>query len=96
MSTVHTNNEGTFSGARLLASAPGRILAILASHAESASQTLSFYDGLNASTSLLFRLHIPPGSTPRYLVFPVHSAPSFRLGLYVEAGACTVHISWIA
>jgi hypothetical protein len=96
MSTVHTDREGTFSGAKLLASTPGRILAILASHDESAGQTLNFYDGLNASAVLLFRLHIPPGSTPRYLVFPAHCAPSFRLGLYVEAGACHVHMSWIA
>ena len=96
MPTIHTTSEGAFSGAKLLASAPGKILAILASHAESASQTLSFYDGLNASAALLFRLHIPAGSTPRHLVFPSEAAPSFRLGLYVEAGACHVHVSWIS
>jgi hypothetical protein len=96
MSTIHTSSEGAFSGAKLLASSPGKILAILASHAESASQTLSFYDGLNASANLLFRLHLPAGGTPRHLAFQPDYAPSFRLGLYVDAGACNVYVSWIA
>ena len=96
MSTTHTTSEGAFRGGKLLASTPGKILAILASHAESASQTLSFYDGLNASAALLFRLHIPAASTPRHLVFPPGYSPSFRLGLYVDAGSCDVHVTWIS
>ena len=79
----------------LLHNGPGSVLRILASHAESSAQTVILYDGLNAASPIMLKLHLPTGSIPFHLQFPEASPLRFALGLYVDPGNCAVHLTTI-
>lgn len=71
------------------------MLSLLASHGEVAAETISFYDGMDASGTKLLQVVIPAGVAPVLLEFKPYSI-NFTIGLYVDPGACKLFLERVA
>jgi hypothetical protein len=91
-----TSRLAAGSDPRILHSGPGQVCYLLFSHAESAAQAVTLYDGLNPSAEVLLKLHVPAGVEPILLIFPPSLYPRFSLGLTVDPGGCEVFVCTLA
>jgi hypothetical protein len=78
-----------------LQSGAGRLLGYLISHKQADPQTVTFYDSLTASGSILHVVIVPLASCPYYVRFG-HAGRDegiqFSTGLSVVAGSCEVAV----
>lgn len=73
-------------------SGQGAVLAITASHNQPSTQTITLYDAVNTSGTVLTKIHIAPEASPAHIQYPGSLPLRFTNGLTVEAGNCDVHI----
>ena len=98
--TIHTgtlwSGPGLSGGAsNPLHSHAGRILAVLVSHAETTTQTLTFYDATSLPSPLdneVLVLHVAPEQCPYYLRFARDEGIPFTTGLHLAGANCDVHL----
>jgi hypothetical protein len=94
MSKIQSDAQNFVSSApRTLHSGQGKLLAILASHDQSASQQVILYDGTNSFSPVLLSLHIPANCPPVHLVFSQAEPLRFWQGLTVDPGLCELHLT---
>lgn len=75
-----------------LHSAAGRIWAFLVSHANSSVQTVTFYDSLTASGTVILTINVDPTQCPFYVNFGREFGIPFATGLSIAQGQCDIAI----
>lgn len=73
-------------------SAPGRLIAVLISHAQAGVQSAIFYDNTAAAGTVILTINIDPTRCPYYVEFPRDQAIPFSTGLHVNQGNCDVNV----
>lgn len=96
MPHIHAGKSQFCSQARLLHSGAGKVLALSASHCDSAAQSITLYDGLSPAAPLLWRLWLRAGGEAIFIQFPTAAPLEFELGLFIEPSACVAHLITIA
>jgi hypothetical protein len=86
--------SGTLAGGSFALAGPGKLLAVLLSHAEASPQTVTFYDDTAAPSAgnELLVVHVAPEQCPCYLAFPRDLPLQFSTGLALDPGTCDVHL----
>ena len=86
--TIHTGTYLAAGGAaQTLHTAPGRLLAILASHTNAAAQVTQFYNDTAATAGKqILVLSIHPNRSPILIQFPRDAAPEFDTALHEAQG----------
>lgn len=87
MSRPKTTNVTTNTN---LHSGKGAVIALIISHSESTAQTVTIYDNLVASGTILASFKIAPEASPQQITFPAPYYLRFTTGLTVSPGNCTV------
>lgn len=93
MSTLHNTHKNFFaagSGAATVHTAPGLLLAILATTA-AASDIITLYDSSTASGDVLLALHLRPDAPVR-LILPENLPLAFWKGLTIDPSASHVFL----
>jgi hypothetical protein len=70
----------------------GVLIAMLISHSESTTQTVSLYDNNDPSGDVLLAIKVVVGQSPYYLEFPARYPLVFMNGLAVDPGLCDVQV----
>lgn len=93
MATLYDRSNG-YAGqeTKIIHSGDGALLAIIISHAEATTQTVTLYDGINVSSTVLATFQVAPDRSPAYVEFPDDFPLRFTDGLTVEAGNCYVNV----
>ena len=73
----------------------GAVISLIISHSETSAQTVTLYDNVIASGTILGSFKCSPEASPRQIIFPPDYYMRFETGLTVEPGNCTVLISSI-
>jgi hypothetical protein len=73
----------------------GAVISLVISHSESTAQTVTLYDSVIASGSVLGSFKCSPEASPRQIQFPADYYLRFTTGLTVEPGNCIVLVSSI-
>ena len=68
----------------------GSVIYLIISHSESTTQTITLYDNLIGSGTILSSFKISPEASPFHVTFPDPYLLRFTLGLYIVPGNCTV------
>lgn len=81
------------------AGGPGRLYALLISHDQLSVQTVTLYDNIAASGTVLAAIHVAPERSPALLDFSAilggkKSGLSFSAGLSIAAGAHAEVTTW--
>lgn len=71
----------------------GVLRGFLVSHNQATVQTLTFYDSLTASGTILLVAYIDPARCPTYIMLPRQDAIPFSTGLSYAAANCEL-IVW--
>jgi hypothetical protein len=72
---------------------PGRLLAVLISHAQGTAQNVSFYNATAATpTTEILVVTVNPAQSPFYLELPRHAGIEFDTALHVVQGNCNVSV----
>jgi len=88
---VYNGLEGYETAAGLVQSGSGNVQFILVSHAEAAAETVTLYDGLDATNPILLQLKINPGLGIQFVRFEPWPL-RFLDGLYINPGSCEVYV----
>jgi hypothetical protein len=75
-----------------LHSAAGRLIAFLVSHAQSTVQTVTFYDSLTSSGTVILTINVDPAQCPYYVRFDRNAAIPFSTGLSIAQGQCDIAV----
>ena len=73
----------------------GRIIAVLVSHTQTTTQTITFYDATSVPAPAddeILVLHVAPEQSPFYVRFPRDAAVPFTTGLSLAGANCDVHV----
>ena len=76
-------------------SGKGAVISLVISHSESTTQTVTLYDNVIASGTVLGSFKCSPEASPQQITFPQDYYMRFETGLTVEPGNCTVLVSSI-
>jgi hypothetical protein len=86
--------SGAIAGGSFALTGPGKLLAVLLSHAETSTQTVTFYDDTSAPSpgNEILVVHVAPEHCPCYLTLPRDLPLQFSTGLSLDPGLCDVHL----
>ena len=91
MATVYSGKRCQSPPAVIISGA-GKLLGFMVSHAQATVQTLTFYDNVTASGTVLLQLYIDPGQCPYYIQFPRQLPLEFSPGLSAAYTNCDLSI----
>ena len=89
MATVLNGERAT---AALITSGAGKLLGLIASHAQATVQTITFYDNTAASGTVLLTIYIAPERNPVYIQFPKQNPIEFSTGLAASYTNCELSV----
>lgn len=93
MATIIADKSGYVSGsARCVYPGKGVLVALMISHSESTTQTVSLYDNNDPSGDVLLAIKVAAGQSPYYLEFPARYPMVFMTGLAIDPGLCQVQV----
>lgn len=68
----------------------GAVISLIMSHSEGTTQTVTLYDNIIGSGTILSAFKVAPEASPSQIVFPSKYLLRFSTGLYIVPGNCTV------
>jgi hypothetical protein len=90
---ILADKRGRVAGAaRAVHTGSGYLAAVIVSHAESATQTVTFFDGHDTGGDVILVLQVASQRSPMYLAFSSRYPVRFDHGLTVDPGNCEVFV----
>jgi hypothetical protein len=68
----------------------GSVISLIINHSEATAQTVTLYDNIIGSGTILSSFKVAPEASPAQIVFPSPYLLRFSTGLYIVPGNCSV------